>query len=146
MSTLSLVAQTSRGSGIPVHTTVRRRTEENFLWLLSPPWDGVQTRQQHFARRLARAGKRVLYVENPPAWSSVLRQRNWHRAPLLGAHEREIEPGLHLLRPALTLPGSMRSNAIAGLNARLLSNQLNRWLRAQRWSEYLAWCRVPASI
>src|SRR5437016_883984 len=89
------------------------QSEGRFLWLLSPPWDGVQTRQQHFARRLARRGMKVLYVENPPAWSSVLRQRNWRGASFFNGHEREVEPNLRVLRPAVSLPGSMHSDAIA---------------------------------
>src|SRR2546428_109183 len=121
-------------------------TEEHFLWLLSPPWDGVQTRQQHFARRFARHGVRVLYVENPPAWSSVLRQRNWRELSFFNMREREVEPGLHVLRPAISLPGSMRSDFIAALNGRILAQQLNHWFASRGWSDYLAWCRVPASI
>ena len=126
--------------------TSRGKGEQHFLWLLSPPWDGVQTRQQHFARRLARSGMKVLYVENPPAWSSVLRQRNWRGASFFNQYEREIEPGLHVLRPAVSIPGTMRSDAIAALNGRLLARQLNKWFYLHDWTDYLAWCRVPACI
>src|SRR5438034_10170452 len=84
--------------------------EGHFLWLLSPPWDGVQTRQQHFARRLARRGIKVLYVENPRAWSSVLRQKEGRGAIFGKKRPYEVEPGVHLLRPAVSLPGSMRSD------------------------------------
>jgi glycosyltransferase involved in cell wall biosynthesis len=125
---------------------LRNETPDHFLWLLSPPWDGVQTRQQHFARRMARLGKEVLYVENPPAWSSALRQGNWRGSSFFGVHHREVEPGLHVMRPAVSFPGSMRSDAVARLNARILSSQLNRWFCRWGWKNYVAWCRVPASV
>src|SRR5436309_936685 len=128
----------------PALTT--NETEKQFLWLLSPPWDGVQTRQQHFARRLARRGGKVLYIENPPAWSSVLRQGNRRGAFSSKGREREVEPGLHVLRPTVSLPGSMRSDVIARINGLLLARQLNRWFAARDWADYLAWCRVPAAI
>src|SRR5436190_901258 len=51
------------GSSTADGALLRNETPDQFLWLLSPPWDGVQTRQQHFARRMARLGKEVLYVE-----------------------------------------------------------------------------------
>ncbi len=118
-----------------------------FLWLLAPPWHDVPTRQNHFARRLARLGAEILYVENPPALSSVIRQRRWRELRLrrLGPI-REIEPRLHVLSPGLNFPGMKRSDTVASVNGRLIAGQINRYLQQQGWSSYECWCRVPASI
>src|ERR1043166_1115946 len=132
--------------GIKKESSAADEMPDFFLWLLSPPWDGVQTRQQHFARRMARLGKHVLYVENPPAFSSALRRGDWRGFAFFRARHCEVEPGLHVVRPVLSLPGSMRSDAIARLNAQLLSKQLNRWFGRRGWRSYLTWCRVPGSV
>lgn len=118
-----------------------------FLWLLAPPWHDVPTRQNHFAQRLARLGAEVLYVENPPALSSVVKQRRWRELPLCRAGRiEEIEPRLHVLSPGLSFPGMKRSDAIAAVNGKLIAGQVNRYLREHGWSSYECWCRVPASI
>lgn len=118
-----------------------------FLWLLAPPWHGVPTRQSHFARRLARLGAEVLYVENPPALSSVIKQHRWRELPLRHTGRIEvIEPRLHVLSPGLSFPGMKRSDTIASINGRLIAGQVNQYLRKHGWSSYESWCRVPASI
>jgi glycosyltransferase involved in cell wall biosynthesis len=104
----------------------------------------VWTRQNHFTRRLARLGAEVLYVENPPAWGPILRRRAWHELPVATV-VREVEPGLRVMRPGLSLPGTRRSDAVARWNARRLARQARDWLERHGWDEYTAWCRVPWS-
>src|SRR5438477_11472195 len=106
------------GLNIASNDVPRANAEDHFLWLLSPPEDGQPTRQQHFTRRLARRGCKVLYVENPSAWSTLLRQRNRQQFSFFNVREREVEPGLHVLRPVMAFPGSTRLDAIAALNGR----------------------------
>jgi hypothetical protein len=118
-----------------------------FVWILSPHWDNVWTRQNHFTVRMARLGAEILYVENPSSWISNFRQGHWKDLPVpTNGHLRRIEPGLNVMRPAISLPGSMRSNLLAGINGRLLSRQILRWIGQQGWSEYNCWCRVPYSL
>lgn len=118
-----------------------------FVWLLAPPWDNVPTRQNHFARRLARLGAEVLYVENPSAWSSVLKQRRWAELPAgKGAAVAEIEPGLHVMRPSLSVPGGKHSDFVAELNGRLIAGQVRAWTRSRGWTGYDCWCRIPYSL
>src|SRR6058998_2815899 len=104
-----------------------------FIWI----------RQNHFATRLARLGAEVLYVENPCSWASSLKQKRWDRLSLgqVGA-VRQVEPRLHVMRPALSLPGSSRSDFVANINGRLLAWQIRQWARSRHWSGYLAWCRI----
>lgn len=118
-----------------------------FVWLLAPPWHNVPTRQNHFAQRLARLGAEVLYVENPPALSSVIKQRRWDELPLRRTGKiEEIEPRLSILTPGLSLPGMKRSNTVASVNGGLIAAQVNEYLRRYGWTSYDCWCRVPASI
>lgn len=118
-----------------------------FVWLLSPTWDNVWTRQNHFVTRLARLGGEVLYVENPPSWTSSCRQKRWRELPMSGmASVREIEPGLRVMKPALSLPGSKGSDFIARINAFLLASQIRRWTDSHGWRQPLVWCRLPHSL
>jgi glycosyltransferase involved in cell wall biosynthesis len=118
-----------------------------FVWLLAPPWDGLWTRQNHFAVRLARLGAEILYVENAPGWSATLRRNRWRGLlPGLQPTVREAEPGVHVMRPPLTLPGTMRSDIVARLNALRLAVRLRLWLRRRGWNRYLCWCRLPHSL
>ena len=118
-----------------------------FIWLLSPPWDDVSTRQNHFAMRLARLGAEILYVENPSAWSSVLKQRRWRELPFAaGARVRQVEPRLHIMRAAFALPGAMHSDRVAEVNGQLLARQIAQWTESRRWSGYTCWCRTPHSL
>lgn len=118
-----------------------------FVWLLAPPWHDVPTRQNHFAQRLVRLGAEVLYVENPSAWTSVLKQRRWSELPMLGSSEIEaIEPRLHVMRPGMSFPGMKSSDTIASVNGRLIARKVQQYLREHGWSSYLCWCRVPACL
>lgn len=138
---------TEVSAGHEVEPAARSLRGRKFLWLQSPPWDNVWTRQNHFTIRLARLGAEILYVENPSAWGSRLRQKD--RAPAsggAGGRIREVRPGLHVLRPAFHLPGSMRSDAIARCNGLLLAAEIRRWIRLRGWSDYTCWCRVPHSL
>jgi glycosyltransferase involved in cell wall biosynthesis len=124
-----------------------RLTGRRYLWLLAPPWHNVPTRQNHFAQRLARLGAEVLYVENPPALSSVIKQRRWREFPLRREGQiEEIEPRLHVMSAALSFPGMKRSDAIASVNGKLIARQVKHYLQKHGWTSYLCWCRVPAGI
>ena len=118
-----------------------------YVWLLAPPWHDVPTRQQHFAQRLARLGAEVLYVENPPALRSVIRQRRWSELPWPRAGRIvEVASGLHVMSPGLSLPGMKRSDALAAFNGKLIARRINNFLRPRGWRSYVCWCRVPACL
>jgi len=90
-----------------------------FLWLLVPPWDDVWTRQNHFTIRLAQLGAEVLYVENPFATSTLLKQREFRRTLLRtsATFVSKAPGGLTVMTPPPILPGGMHSDFIGRLNA-----------------------------
>jgi glycosyltransferase involved in cell wall biosynthesis len=120
---------------------------KKFVWLLPPPWNNVWTRQNHFAIRLAKLGAEILYIENSASLISTLKQRKWNNLPL-GKPLRDDAafPRLHVIRPRLTLPGSMRSELIAWLNGQFIAQQVNRWAQEHHWASYHCWCRLPHSL
>lgn len=117
-----------------------------FVWLHCPPWDGVWTRQNHFARRLAALGGEVLYVESPGGWESALRREGLSALRPKASTIREVERGVYVLSASRAFPGSMISDAIARRNARKMASFTQSWLEERGWSEWLAWCRVPKSV
>lgn len=116
------------------------------VWLQSPPWDGVWTRQNHFARRFARDGAEILYVENPQAIGARLKQSGL-RGLIDGlASVREVEPGLKVMTLPVQLPGGRGSEAIGRLNGRRFARAIQAHLSREGWTDYHAWCRLPGSI
>lgn len=110
------------------------------VWLQSPPWDGLWTRQNHFALRLAREGADILYVENPVAIRTRLKAGDAARAP------RQVAPGLTVMPLPLQIPGGRDVEWIGRLNGRRFAGAVNAWLKAQGWDDYLVWCRVPLAL
>lgn len=113
------------------------------VWLQSPPWDGIWTRQNHFSRRFAAEGAEILYVENPISFGQRIRQG----PGAIGASvRRDVEPGLHVMSLPLQLPGSRRSPLVGRINGRRFAGAITRWLRAQEWRNPVYWCRLPISV
>ena len=128
----------------PWSATLRGRT---FLWLLAPPWDGVWTRQNHFATRIARLGGEVLYVENPTSWTSLIRQRRWSQLRARATPSvRTIEPRLHVITPGMVFPGAMRSDLVAAINGRRIAADVRRWTVGHGWKHCVTWCRLPHAL
>ena len=116
---------------------------QRILWLQSPPWDGVWTRQNHFARRFAKNGVEILYVENPPAFRARAQLEGIGISSLLGGKSREVEPRLRVLKLPLQIPGSRQIQLLGATNGLRFAWAVNRELQASGWSDYVAWCRVP---
>lgn len=110
------------------------------IWLQSPPWNGVWTRQNHFARRLAAEGARILYVENPVA----IRSRLTRAAPQRGPHE--VEPGITVISLPLQLPGSRTSAVVGDLNGRRFAATVETQARRLGFRDPLVWCRLPVAV
>jgi glycosyltransferase involved in cell wall biosynthesis len=110
------------------------------IWLQSPPWHGVWTRQNHFARRLAADGARILYVENPIA----IRARM--KASLRTNSPKDVETRISVMELPLQLPGSRTSSAIAAINGRRFAGAVKREAARLGFDSPLVWCRLPASI
>ena len=117
---------------------------KKFVWLLSPPWDGVWTRQNHFSRRLASLGAEVLYVEAPFGWKSHFKEK---KIPsLIKKTIREVEPRLHVMTLPAHIPGANHYELIADLNGKNNAKQIKDWLKEKDWRNYVCWCRLPFSI
>jgi len=113
------------------------------VWLQSPPWDGIWTRQNHFSRRFAAEGAEILYVENPVSFGQRIRQG---RAAIGAAVRRDVEPRLHVMSLPLQLPGSRRSPMVGKLNGRRFAASIAGWLRRERWQQPIYWCRLPIAV
>ncbi len=118
-------------------------SDPKFVWLLSPPWDGVWTRQNHFSRRFAADGAGVLYVENPVSLRARMRggPAAWHSTV-----RRDVEPGLNVMSMPVQIPGSTFSSLAGGLNARRFAAPIARWLDQAGWADPIYWCRLPMSV
>lgn len=116
---------------------------KRFVWLGSPPWDGVWTRQNHFAQRLAALGAEVLYQEAPSSWRARLRDRTKKSNRVA---VREVERGLYVMSAPLHLPGANYLDTIAEINGALISSALRDWLVSNNWKEFVCWCRLPVSV
>jgi glycosyltransferase involved in cell wall biosynthesis len=115
------------------------------VWLLSPPWDGVWTRQNHFARRFAREGVEILYVENPVSAGARLKAEG-PGVLFRPAQVRTVEPGIRVMNLPMQIPGSTRAGMLARANGARGAAAIRRWLTAQGWDDYLVWCRLPGSV
>lgn len=127
--------------------SVNKWTEQvrgkRFVWLGSPPWDGVWTRQNHFTQRLVALGAEVLYLEAPSSWRARLRDRNKRADPV---RIREITRGLHVMSAPWHLPGANHWDTIAAINGVVVGATLRDWLHANQWQEFICWCRLPISV
>lgn len=110
------------------------------IWLQSPPWHGVWTRQNHFCRRFAADGARMLYVENPIA----IRARM--RAGQSRPSAYEVEPGITVMSLPLQLPGSRTSNLIGAMNGYRFAAAVRAQARQLGFLNPLVWCRLPVSV
>ncbi|NML04461.1 glycosyltransferase [Sphingomonas sp. G-3-2-10] len=113
------------------------------VWLQSPPWDGLWTRQNHFSRRFAADGAEILYVENPVSFG---RRIGEGAGALTASVRRDVEPGLYVMSLPIQIPGSPKSGAIGKLNGARFASAVAKWMRREGWERPLYWCRLPISV
>lgn len=110
------------------------------VWLQSPTWHGVWTRQNHFARRLAADGARILYVENPIAFRTRLKTGLRRSTP------KQVEPGITVMSLPLQLPGSRISPLVGAINGRRFAAAIRAQMARMGMRDPLVWCRLPVSV
>jgi glycosyltransferase involved in cell wall biosynthesis len=115
-----------------------------FLWLAVPPWDGVWTRQNHFALRFARLGAEVLYVEQPRSIYRAIQQGEWFAA-LSRPRIRRVEPNLEVLTLPAVIPGALRSDLIADIVGMQVGRIVSSEIQKRGWDTYICWNRIPLS-
>jgi glycosyltransferase involved in cell wall biosynthesis len=120
----------------------------DFIFLSSIEWEPLWQAHQEIASRLARAGNRVLYVENTGVRhpgirdvSRVLtRVRKW-AAGLGSGGVREVEPGLYVCSPLVLPPfGSRPARAV---NRRMFVPLLARRARRLGMCDPVLWTYLP---
>ena len=120
-------------------SNLKRFSGKRVVWLQSPPWNTLWTRQNHFAMRMADEGAEILYVENSP--SLLNRVRNFDLVP----RTKDVYPGITSLKLLPPLPGGAKHILPLKINAFMNSAIVNRWLFEHKWHKYDAWCRIPQS-
>ncbi|KQT85129.1 glycosyltransferase [Aurantimonas sp. Leaf443] len=108
----------------------------------APYW----TNKQHIARRLARRGARVLYVESVGFRRPRVSGRDLSRIAdrLVGASRppREVEENLWVFSP-LTIPFAHGNRAVRAVNAGLLLHRIRRWLKRHGRGAPTIWTYHP---
>jgi glycosyltransferase involved in cell wall biosynthesis len=89
-------------------------------------WDGLVSRRQHFMRRLAALGHRVIFVE--PSQSSGRLFSGSRVNPVTGHRVRTVEHGIRVITPPLALP-FRHSGPGRKLNARREASAIRSELR-----------------
>ena len=122
---------------------------EDIICVSSIDWDFIWQGHQEIMTRLARAGNRVLFIENTgvraPGFRDMRRMlsrlRNWRT----GVHGiRKIEDGLYVYSP-LVLPFPYLKIA-RFVNKRLMLSVLLRWLKAVGFKEPVVWAFLPTGL
>jgi len=118
---------------------------ENILCLSTQDWDDWQTRKQRFAKALARAGNRVLYVQQQMHWLGWLAdwKKQFPRIYRFLAPPRQVEENLWVLTLPLTLPGFQMSPFLNRLNNRLLLPYLKNALQKLGMERPILWSYTP---
>jgi glycosyltransferase involved in cell wall biosynthesis len=120
----------------------------DFIFLSSIEWEPLWQAHQELASRLARAGNRVLYIENTGVRSPgirdasrlVTRLRKW-AGGLGSGGVREVEPGLHVCAPLVLPP--FGSRPARELNRRLLVPLVARRARLLGMRDPVVWTYLP---
>jgi glycosyltransferase involved in cell wall biosynthesis len=120
----------------------------DIILISSIEWDFNWQGHQEIASRLARAGNRVLYVENMGVRSPGLRdarrvaQRFFHwTGSLLDGGVRQVSPDLYVCSPLILPPFGSRIRH--ELNRRLLLPLLLRAVRSLRFDPEIIWTFLP---
>lgn len=122
-------------------------TGQDVIILSTQDWDALPTRKHRFARRLARDGNRVLYVEQQMHWAGWLvdiknqfsRAWRWLEGP------REIEPGLWVFTLPIVLPFFQMSGLVNQINNLFLLPVLRRQMRRLGFRSPILWTYTPHS-
>ncbi|MBI3087400.1 MAG: YdcF family protein [Candidatus Omnitrophica bacterium] len=122
---------------------------EDILCISSIDWDFIWQGHQEIMLRLARAGNRVLFIENTGARAPRLRDlprlrqrwRNWRRG-VQGI--RRIEPGLYVYAPLVwPFPYALLARLA---NRWLIGLTLRPWMQAVGFKRPLAWVFLPTPL
>lgn len=120
-------------------------TEQDILILSTQDWDALPTRKHHWARRFARQGNRVLYVEQQMHWIGWLvdircqfwRVGRWLRGP------RQIEDRIWVLTLPIVTPFFQMATPITSFNNWWLTPILRWALKRIDFRDVILWNYTP---
>lgn len=123
-------------------------TGQNIIFISSIEWDFLWQAHQEIAIRFARAGNRILYVENMGVRSPGLkdaarvltRLKRWGKAMRTGG-VREVAPNIYVCSPLIMPP--FASGLHRALNRRVLLPLVARTARRLGMKEALLWTYLP---
>ena len=120
-------------------------TEQDILILSTQDWDALPTRKHHWARRFARQGNRVLYVEQQMHWIGWLMdvRRQFGRVVRWLQGPRQIEDRLWVFTLPLVLPFFQMVSPIACFNNWWLTPILRWVLRRLDFHYVVLWLYTP---
>lgn len=122
---------------------------EDIICVSSIDWDFIWQGHQEIMTRMARAGNRILYIENTGVRMPALRDfgrirsrlKNWKS----GIHGiRKIEEGLYVYSP-IVLPFPYLKLA-RWINKKMMFSVLFRWLKAVGFKEPIVWAFLPTGL
>jgi glycosyltransferase involved in cell wall biosynthesis len=121
---------------------------QNIIFISSIEWDFLWQGHQEIAIRFARAGNRILYVENMGVRSPGLkdaarvftRLKRWGKSLKTGG-VREVAPNIYVCSPLIMPPFASRLHRT--LNRRLLLPLIARTARKLNMKEALLWTYLP---
>jgi len=124
-------------------------SRRDIICFSSIDWDFIWQGHQEIMQRLARAGNRVLFIENTGVRTPNVhdlprlrqRWRNWRRG-IRGI--RKIEEGLYVYAP-LILPFPYARWAVQ-INQRLVSVVLRPWMHIMSFQQPIAWVFLPTPL
>lgn len=121
-------------------------TGRDVLMLSSQDWTEVWTRKQRFARKLARQGNRVLYVNVQASWASLgLIKADWRRPVRWMGGPEPIEENLFVGTLPLAIPGYQMSFVVNAANNLFMRQVLRQWMKTLRFRSPIVWTYNPHS-
>ena len=123
-------------------------TGQNIIFISSIEWDFLWQGHQEIAIRLARAGNRILYVENMGVRSPGLkdaarvatRLRRWGKSLRTGG-VRQVAPNIYVCSPLIMPPFGSKLHSL--LNRRLFLPLIGRTARKLGMQDSLLWTYLP---
>ncbi len=123
-------------------------TNRDIIFISSIEWDFLWQIHQEIATRLAKAGNRVLYIENTGVRAPNLQDAKRVAARLknslrsLFSHGvREVSPNLHVISPIVLPPFGSAARRL--INRRLLLPKIKRIARRLGMRDPLVWSYLP---
>ena len=138
-----------RADGIPEAATGDTNGDfplrgETILCLAAADWSGMWGRAQQFMTIFAREGNRVIYVDPPITYLSVLKNPALKRRPVGKVHS--VSANIHIYHPPVFLPFGNMYRRINRVNQQRLAAGLRGVLRGLKLTPTICWTYLPNTV